>query len=192
MTEWNLRSRSHTCHQCSAAFVDGERCFTGVAPFEAEVVQTIFAEKIAAQEAEGKPAKAPDYVRIDFCPACWDARRPADWISLWNSLYTAPEPPAPEPLPRETAESLLRKLLEGDDLVENTSVIFVLAVILERKKILVERGVRREDDGSIIRVYEHRKSGEVMLIADPQLQPDQIPSVQQRIDILLAPPEPSP
>jgi hypothetical protein len=41
-------------------------------------------------------------------------------------------------------------------------------------------------------VYEHRKSGEVMLIADPQLQVDQIPSVQQRIEALLAPPPPEP
>ena len=192
MTEWNLRSRSHACHQCAAAFADGERCFSCVAPFTAPVVQEIFAEKIAAQAAEGKAAKNPDYVRLDFCAGCWDARRALDWISLWNSPYAAPEPPAAEPLPRETAESLLRKLLEGDDLVENGPVIFVLAVMLERKKILLERSVRRGEDGAIVRVYEHRKSGEVMLIADPQLQVDQIPSVQQRIEALLAPPPPEP
>ena len=100
MTEWNLRSRSHACHQCAAAFADGERCFSCVAPFTAPVVQEIFAEKIAAQAAEGKAAKNPDYVRLDFCAGCWDARRALDWISLWNSPYAAPEPPAAEPLPR--------------------------------------------------------------------------------------------
>ena len=113
MTEWNLRSRSHACHQCAAVFADGERCFSCVAPFSAPVVQTIFAEKIAAQAAEGKTVKNPDYVRLDFCPACWESKRSLAWISMWHSPYAAPEAVAPEPLPRETAESILRKHLEG-------------------------------------------------------------------------------
>ena len=191
MTEWNLRSRSHACHQCAAVFADGERCFSCVAPFSAPVVQTIFAEKIAAQAAEGKTVKNPDYVRLDFCPACWESKRSLAWISMWHSPYAAPEAVAPEPLPRETAESLLSKLLEGDNLVESGPVVVVLAVMLERKRILIERSVRRGEDGALLRVYEHRKSGEVMLVVDPQLQVDQIPAVQARIEALLAAPAPS-
>ena len=63
--------------------------------------------------------------------------------------------------------------------------------MLERKRILIERSVRRGEDGALLRVYEHRKSGEVMLVVDPQLQVDQIPAVQARIEALLAAPAPS-
>lgn len=185
MIEWNLRSRSHTCHQCADAFADGAQCFSAVGDFTAPLVQELLAEKIAAQADDAKSSKAPDYVRLDFCATCWDAVRAADWISAWHSPYTAPEPPTPEPLPRETAESLLHKLLEDENSGENTSVIFILAVMLERKKVLIERNVRRSKDGTIVRVYEHKKTGEVMLITDPDLQLDEIPGVQQLVKNLL-------
>ena len=193
MIEWNLRSRSHTCHKCADAFADGAQCFSTVGDFTAPLVQELLAEKIAAQADDAKTVKAPDYVRLDFCAGCWDVVRSADWISAWHSPYTAPEPPTPEPLPRETAESLLHKLLEDENSGENTSVIFILAVMLERKKVLIERNVRRSKDGTIVRVYEHKKTGEVMLITDPDLQLDEIPGVQQLVKNLLeAPTSPQP
>lgn len=191
MTEWNLRSRSHHCCQCAKDFTVGEACYSSVAGFSSEIVQTLFAEKLAAQAAEGKAVKNPEYVRLDFCETCWKTRIGVDWVSQWKRPYVAPEVTVTEPLPRETAESLLRKLMEGDHALENVAVIFVLAVILERKKILLERQVRRQDDGSLIRLYEHRKSGEIFLITDPQLQMDQIPSVQARVEALLAGPSAS-
>ncbi len=188
MTEWNLRSRSHTCHKCSREFIDGERCYSVVADFASPIVQELLAERIAAQVKDPKQTKPPDFVRLDICPVCREDLKDTDWISLWHSLYTAPEPPAPEPLPRETAESLLRKLIEDDDSDENTAVIFILAVMLERKKILIERNVRHSPNGTIVRVYEHKKSGEVLLITDPNLQLDEISGVQQQIKLLLEPP----
>ncbi len=190
MTEWNLRSRSHTCHKCSREFIDGERCSSVVAEFAAPIVQELLAERIAAQANDPKQTKPPEFVRLDICPVCWNDLKDTDWISLWHSQYAAPEPPAPEPLPRETAESLLRKLIEDEDRGENTAVIFILAVMLERKKIFIERSVRHSPDGTIVRVYEHKKSGEVMLITDPNLQLDEIPGVQQQIKLLLEPPDP--
>ena len=73
MTEWNLRSRSHACHQCAAAFADGERCFSCVAPFTAPVVQEIFAEKMSSLVCTGVGstswALAPDALAaraVDF------------------------------------------------------------------------------------------------------------------------------
>lgn len=168
--------------------MDGERCHSAVAEFIAPIVQELLAERIAAQANDPKQAKPPEFVRLDICPECWKNLKDIEWISLWHSQYTAPEPPAPEPLPRETAESLLRKLIEDDDSDENTAVIFILAVMLERKKIYIERSVRHSPDGTLVRVYEHKKSGEVMLITDPNLQLDEIPGVQLQIKLLLEPP----
>ena len=191
MIDWNLRSRSHSCHKCSADFIDGERCHSAVAVFEDNVVQTLLAEKIAAYAENPKKTKPPDYVRLDFCPSCWPEMQGTNWISSWHSPYSAPEPPAPEPLPRETAESLLRKLMEQEDSFEHTSVIFILAVMLERKKILIERRVRHATDGTMIRVYEHKKTGEVMLVTDPDLGIDELPGVQRQVQRLLEPASPA-
>lgn len=190
MTVWNLRSRSNVCHRCAIGFADGERCRSAVVSFDAPIAQELLAEKIAAQEKAVKLTKSPDYVRFDFCKACWRQLGPVEWISVWLGEYTAPEPPAPEPLPRETAESLLYKLIEDENSVEHTRVIFILAVMLERKKVLIERRVEHGRDGSVVRVYEHKKSGAVMLVVDPNLQESEIVGVQQEVDALLAEPAP--
>ena len=60
MTEWNLRSRSHACHQCAAAFADGERCFSCVAPFAPPPPEPEPApQPDAAPEGETAPTDAP-------------------------------------------------------------------------------------------------------------------------------------
>ena len=182
MNDWNLRSRSHACNKCGTGFADGGKCRSAVAftsePFVCDII------------AGMNTAKTPDYARVDFCESCWSALAaivpPPDFISAWQGVYSAPEPETPEALPKETAESLLRRMLEHGGDEATPAVIFVLAVILERKRILVERSVRRGNDGTLTRVYEHRKTGEIMLIPDPALGLDEVPGVQQQIDLLLA------
>jgi hypothetical protein len=58
-------------------------------------------------------------------------------------------------------------------------------VMLERKRLLVERDVQHREDGKMIRVYEHRKTGEMFLIPDPRLRLDQLETVQQQVVTLL-------
>ena len=61
------------------------------------------------------------------------------------------------------------------------NVIYILAVMLERKRILVERDIQTKDDGTTIRVYEHRQSGETFLIPEPYLRLDQLEHVQTEV-----------
>lgn len=70
---------------------------------------------------------------------------------------------------------------------DNTKInaIYILAVMLERKRILVERDVQTKDDGGTIRVYEHRQSGETFLIPEPHLHLDELEHVQEEVVILL-------
>jgi hypothetical protein len=63
--------------------------------------------------------------------------------------------------------------------------VFILAVMLERKKILVERDVQTAENGLKMRIYEHRKTGESFLIVDPQLKLDALEEVQERVVSLL-------
>ena len=61
----------------------------------------------------------------------------------------------------------------------NRNTIYILAVMLERRRILVERDVQTREDGVKVRVYEHRKTGETFLVPDPGLKLSELKSVQE-------------
>jgi hypothetical protein len=120
--------------------------------------------------------------------ACWQkqfsdgARDRKGFISYWHGIYEAPVA-APEPIQKDTAESLLRKLIEQND-PKHIPAGYILAVMLERKRLLrvKEQFVR---DGQRIFVYEHPKNGDVFTIIDPDLQLDQLEEVQRDVANLL-------
>ena len=93
-------------------------------------------------------------------------------------------PQREEAVKKENAESLLRKLVAKEN-DEDLRAVFILAVMLERKKILVERDVQISEEGRILRVYEHRKTNESFLIIDPELQLDELEQVQTQVILLL-------
>jgi hypothetical protein len=154
--EWNIRAPKANCESCNKPFQDRE----------------VFCSRLEFG-AEG-------YVRRDYCSACWTGAARQGALSVWKTEYRTPSPPPPEPIQRETAESLLRKLLETED-PANLNVVFILAVMLERKRILVERDVQVREDGVKVRVYEHRKTGESLVITDPQLRLAELERVQAEV-----------
>ena len=80
-------------------------------------------------------------------------------------------------------EEILSRLVEEDqDHTENTR--YILAVMLERQKLLRETDSQRTANG-ILRVYEHRKTGEVYLIRDPDIPLDQVEAMQGEVILLL-------
>ena len=79
-----------------------------------------------------------------------------------------------------------------EDSPQHTNARYLLAVMLERKRILKEVETKRSDDGTLIRIYEHGKSGEVFVIPDPELKLDEIEHVQIEVASLLSPPTPVP
>lgn len=72
---------------------------------------------------------------------------------------------------------------DKDESAVNT--VFLLAVMLERKRLLIERGVQRDANGRQIRIYEHKESAETFFIPDPELTLDQIDAVQQEMALKL-------
>jgi hypothetical protein len=162
--EWNIQSRGHACEACGRNFADKEMYHT-----------LLFDERA-------------DFKRQDVCVACWEkqfsegARERKGFISYWHGVYHAPPPPT-EAIQKETAESLLRKLIELND-PSYIPAGYILAVMLERKRLLkVKEQVQR--DGRRIFVYEHPKSGDVFTIVDPGLQLNQLESVQRDVAALL-------
>ncbi len=166
--EWNVRACADHCAACQRAFADRERLMSRL-----------------RFTAEG-------YMREDYCPACWPSRLPdgSAEISAWSAVWLAPAPKASEPLKKETAESLLRELMETDE-PGRRNVIFILAVMLERRRILVEKEVQLQPDGRKIRVYEHRHTGESFVVPDPQLRLREIETVQKEVMELLGIPPPA-
>ena len=161
--EWNIRSRGHVCSICQKQLVD-----------RAPVVSVLH--------------ELPDgYERLDCHPECWKTA-PREWepFSSWEGVYAAP-PPADkkETLKKETADELLRHLISLDDPAMK-NVVYVLAVMLERSKILVERDRKEQEDGTIRRVYEDRKNGDTFVILDPRLRLENLGEVQQQVVALLS------
>ena len=161
--EWNIRSRGHVCSLCQKPLVD-----------KAPVVS-------ALREVAG------GYERFDCHSECWKATQ-RDWepFSQWDGVYFAPVREAKkEPLKKEDAGELLRQLVTMDDPAMK-NVVYVLAVMLERAKILVERDAKELEDGSIRRVYEDRKQGDTFVILDPRLRLENLSEVQQQVVALLS------
>ena len=162
--EWNIRSRGHECSVCGKPLVD-----------RGPVVSVL------RENGSG-------YDRLDCHPECWKAT-PRDWepFSSWEGVYHAPPPPdaRKEPLKKETAGDLLRELVALDDPAMK-NVVYVLAVMLERSRILVERDSRELEDHTIRRVYEDRKTGDTFVILDPRLRLDALGEVQDQVVALLS------
>ena len=154
--DWDIKPRGQGCSTCEKAFTKGERYWSALSRGE-----------------EG-------FQRADYCTECWPKVEEASLYSDWQGTFIPPPPKDQETLKKETAESLLRRLIEDED-GGQADVIFILAVMLERKKILIERDVQFDRDDDMLRVYEHKLSGETFLIADPQLKLDALEVVQQKV-----------
>jgi hypothetical protein len=172
MNEWNIQSRAHTCQACGKTFADKDACHTVLLDDRRE------------------------YQRMDLCADCWKeqfsqgVQDRKGFISCWQSVYEAPPAAPPDAIQRETAEGLLRKLIERND-PQYAAAAFILAVMLERKRILKVKE-QFSSEGRRIFIYEQAKSGDVFTIPDPRLQLDQLDEVQRMVGDLLERGLPSP
>ncbi len=127
---------------------------------------------------------AEGMVREDYKLSAWDKDKQAEALFYWKTQYRLPPVKKEAAFKEENAEEILRQMVEEKD-ESSVNVVFLLAVMLERKRILIERGVQRDAEGRQIRIYEHKESGETFLIPDPELSLDQIEEVQQEIALKL-------
>jgi hypothetical protein len=165
MIDWNIQSRAHACQACHKHFTDQESFHT-----------LLFDQKHS-------------YERLDVCEACWTAQYGQGatdrkgFLSYWQGTYTAPPAAPADPIQKETAETLLRKLIELAD-PTHAGALFILAVMLERKRIFKVKA-QLNDGGRRAFVYEHAQSGDLFTIPDPHLQLDQLEEVQRDVAHLL-------
>ena len=162
---WSIKSRARECALSGEAFVSGQKIRAAIFP----------------------DPDSSGYLRKDFTQEAWEAREEKEApFSTWLTTY---EPPVVEEKAEDVVdqdpETLLHKLVEEDE--EHTeNVRYILAIMLERQKLLRETDTQEVPSG-ILRVYEHRKTGDVYLIKDPQIPLSDVDKVQDEVRELLDP-----
>ncbi|MGJ8641960.1 MAG: hypothetical protein ACSHX9_01015 [Luteolibacter sp.] len=163
---WHLRTRSRRCSVTDTPFTEGQAIVTAIFP---------------DPESSG-------YLRKDFADEAWNDRNEEDEkpFSHWHTKFRPT--PVDETVPavtKQTAEDLLHTLVEEDqEHTENTR--YILAVMLERQKLLRETDTQPTTGGTL-RIYEHRKTGEVYIVKDPNIPLDQVEVIQEEVIQLLSP-----
>lgn len=167
MNDWTIQSRANHCEVSGQPFADGEAFYTLL--YRDEKHDTLVRRDVS--EASWRTLQTGGKALPPFC--------------FWRAKYTAPPPPVPEAFPKADAESLLRRFL-AENRPEHRRVIYILALMLERKRLLrpMESQAGEAGGGKLL-VYEHVRTGETFVISDPGLRLDQIPEVQQEVAALL-------
>lgn len=157
--EWTIKHRSDVCTATNRPFQEGEYFYT-----------------LLFREADG-------FRREDLSEQAWAARNEnIQPFSFWRSRFEpAPETP-PEPLGKENAEELFRRLIASPEAPANAC--YVLAVMLERKRMLKQIRTDQSGDTRVL-VYEQPQTGDVFLVRDPQLRLAELESVQTEVANLL-------
>src|SRR5476651_180455 len=158
--EWSIQARALQCAVSGRPFEKGERIFS------------------ALYWRDGHD------VRVDLNAEAWKARNEnIEPLSAWQTDFVPPPPPEPETLRKDDAESLLRRLV-AENAPGTRNARYILALMLERKKVLRQIERQREEGASVL-VYEHLPSGEVWLIEDPGLKLGELKAIQDEVAHLL-------
>jgi hypothetical protein len=158
--EWPIKHRADACARTQRQFQAGEQFYT-----------LLFRE-------------GDSFRREDLCEEAWTQRNEnIQPFSFWKSRYEPPPPAPPEPLAKESAEELLRRLLAENN-PAHANACYVLAVMLERKRVLKQVKVEQTGERPVV-IYEHAKTGDVFIVPDARLRLDELQHVQQEVSELL-------
>jgi hypothetical protein len=158
--EWAIRHRADSCAVTRRPFVPGEYFYT-----------------LLYHGADG-------YRREDLSEEAWQNRNEnIRTFSFWRSRYEPLPAKSLEPLPRENAEQLFRRLITSNHPPANAC--YVLAAMLERKRVLKQVKAESRDGGSRVLIYEQGTTGDVFVVPDPQLRLDELESVQNEVAQLM-------
>lgn len=158
--DWPIKERAHTCAATERAFEPGEQFYT-----------------LLFREGSG-------FRREDLSEQAWQQRNDnIQPFSFWKTRYEPPPAAPPEPLAKESAEELLRRLL-GENNRANANACYILGAMLERKRVLKPVDAERSEEQPVL-VYEHAKTGEVFIVPDAKPRLDELEKVQQEVAALL-------
>ena len=157
--EWAIKHRADACAATHRPFAAGEYFYT-----------------LLFYDTDG-------YRRQDLSEEAWRNRNEnIQPFSFWKSRYEPLAPPPAEPLAKENAEQLFRRLIASENPPANAC--YVLAAMLERKRVLKQIKTEQAGTGRLL-IYEHGATGDVFIVPDPQLRLDELENVQNEVADLL-------
>jgi hypothetical protein len=157
--EWAIKHRADQCAATQRAFAPGEYFYT-----------------LLFRDADG-------YRREDLSEEAWANRNQnIQPFSFWKTRYEPMPEEAPEPLAKENAEQLFRRLIASERPPANAC--YVLAAMLERKRVLKQVKTENTTNGRVL-IYEQGATGDVYIVPDPGLRLDELESVQDEVAQLL-------
>ena len=151
--KWNISKISNSCYKSNELFDDNETVIS----------ELVFENGI--------------FERRDYKYQCFNTNNQS--LSSWKTIFKL-QKPKEEIIKKDSIEDLLRKKisLENNDSI---NIIFILAIMLERKKVLIEKSFFFDDDNKKIRIYEHKKTNESFTIIDPQLSLNEIEPLKEEV-----------
>ena len=151
--KWNISKISNSCYKSNELFDDNETVIS----------ELVFENGI--------------FERRDYKYQCFNTNNQS--LSSWKTIFKL-QKPKEEIIKKDSIEDLLRKKisLECNDSI---NIIFILAILLERKKVLIEKSFFFDDDNKKIRIYEHKKTNESFTIIDPQLSLNEIEPLKEEV-----------
>jgi hypothetical protein len=157
--EWAIKHRAEKCAVTRRPFVPGEQFYT-----------------LLFRDPDG-------YRREDLSEEAWANRNEnVQPFSFWKTHYEPLPDPKPEPLAKENAEQLFRRLIASESPPANAC--YVLSAMLERKRVLKQIKTENSTNGRVL-IYEHGASGDVFVVPDPGLRLDELEQVQDEVAQLL-------
>jgi hypothetical protein len=156
--DWAIKHRADACAATQRRFEEGEYFYT-----------LLFRD-------EG------GFRREDLSEEAWRNRNEnMKPFSFWKTRYE-PLPVESEPLAKENAEQLFRRLIASENPPANAC--YVLAAMLERKRVLKQIKTENAEKGRLL-IYEHGATGDVFIVPDPGLRLDELEHVQNEVAQLL-------
>lgn len=124
------------------------------------------------------------YVRKDFDEKCW-AAAPADALGVWRAKVPVPQnKPRPKHVPAKLLMSVFERLGETEG-VAATKMRFVLALLLLRRRLLRDAGLR--DEAGVQMWHMRRPADQVEFdVVCPPLSPQDTEELSQQMADLLA------
>jgi hypothetical protein len=159
VNEWAIKHRADVCAVTQRPFQPGEYFYT-----------------LLFRDADG-------FRREDLSEEAWSNRNEnIQPFSFWKTRYEPLPVESPEPLGKENAEQLFRRLIASEN--PSANACYVLAAMLERKRVFKQIRSENAANGRVL-IYEHGATGDVFIVPDPQLRLDELEGVQNDVAQLL-------
>ncbi len=146
-------------------------------------------EEFAAAVLEAPADAEEDFLRRDYCMACWpeaekDLAGRDDVFGTWRSRVPKPKEKKRTFVDDELLVNFFQRL-DGADEPAKISFRFVLALVLMRKKLLVYERSRPGEGDSEIWTMHFKGDDATCEVIDPHLDEDRIAEVSEQLGAIL-------